>query len=79
MTITATVTIERITEGGLTVDMATAHVEGQGVRCLCEVPSLGNKAEAAASAIRGALEKLGIDDEPQGYYNSGLPGGMAAR
>ena len=68
--ITASVTIERINEGGLIIDMATAHIEGQGVRCVCEVPSLGNRADAAAKAIRGALAKLGCDDEPAAYFDS---------
>lgn len=68
---TITVTINQTEEPGCPpIDVAVAHVHGMGVRGVVEVPIIGSKSEAMAEAVRLAGERLGIDPEPAGYYNS---------
>lgn len=70
-TISIKVICEPYDDGALTCDMATAHVEGLGVRGIVEVPALGHtrqdKLQAMAAALIAAGEKLAESTEPAAY------------
>jgi hypothetical protein len=64
--ITIRVVCETVDDHGIIIEKATAFVEGQGVRGVVEVPSMGNRSDAMAEAVRLACLRYDTR-EPHAY------------